>query len=100
MGKVLTGPILINGWPNVISLDFSRGLRDLAWLWFAKFPREMKNDGYLDMEEYILSKGMYAREACMKLLPLMGRLEIWKIKEERKARVLAVLHWLFPRGSI
>ena len=78
-------------------LDFSRGLRALAWLWFAKFPREIKNDGYLDMEEYILSKGMYAREACMKFLPLMGRLEIWKIKEERKARVLAVLHWLFPQ---
>ena len=78
-------------------LEFGNGLRALSCIWFARLPEEIHNEGYLDMEEYILSRGMYAKEACMKLLPVMARLEIWRTRRERKARIQTILHWLFPQ---
>lgn len=80
--------------------DFGKEMRHLGCAWFGSREEEQNQGvGYLDLEEYVLSKGMYGLEGCTKLIPIFQERKIRQLKQKKRERMRKLIRWLFPEQN-
>lgn len=73
-------------------------LEDVGDMWLGVYEGKEAGDSR-DVEEYIWSKGSYGRETSVKIMPMMVDLELWRVREARKKKMIKGIRWIFPKAS-
>lgn len=82
-----------------LELDkISKCLVDVGDMWLGVYEGGDAGDSR-DVEEYVWSKGSYGRETSARLMPMLIDLNLWRIREARKKKIIKFLRWIFPRAS-
>lgn len=73
-------------------------LVDVGDMWLGVYEGENAGDSR-DVEEFVWSKGSYGRETSVRLMPMLIDLELWRIRDARKKKIIRVIRWIFPKTT-